>query len=244
MFEDSLFASNSVSSPRRGLTALASFFVQTLFIGALVALPLLFTEALPLAHWSNILEVPPAPAPPPSVAEPIRPNAQPPDTNMADGRILQPPRIPDHVATPVDEGPPPQIGIADGGVYGSTNANVPNSGFMTSVLNNVHPSAVHPSLANSKPVIVSRGISEGLLIHQIRPAYPPIALTAHVQGEVILQAVIGKDGSIQNLRVVSGHPMLIKAAVDAVQQWRYRPYLLNGEPVEVETQVRVTFTIS
>ena len=56
--------------------------------------------------------------------------------------------------------------------------------------------------------------------------------------------MIGKDGSIQNLRVVSGHPMLIKAAVDAVQQWRYRPYLLNGEPVEVETQVRVTFTIS
>ena len=109
-----------------------------------------------------------------------------------------------------------------------------------------HPSdsRILRSVAQPKPVPVSSGVSEGLLIHQVKPAYPPIALTAHVQGEVILQAVIGKDGSIQNLRVVSGHPMLIKAAVDAVQQWRYRPYLLNGEPVEVETQVRVTFTIS
>ena len=111
MFEDSLFASNSVSNPRRGWTALTSFFVQTLFIGVLVALPLLFTEALPLTHWANILEVPPASAPP-SVAEPIRHNTQPPDTNMAGSRILQPTRIPDHVATPVDEGPPPQIDSA------------------------------------------------------------------------------------------------------------------------------------
>ncbi len=82
------------------------------------------------------------------------------------------------------------------------------------------------------------------MIHQVKPTYPPIALAAHVEGEVVLQAVIGKDGTIQNLHVISGHPMLIKSAADAVQQWRYRPYMLNGEPVEVETQVRVSFTIS
>ena len=244
MFEDSLFASNSVSSPRRGWTALTSFFVQTLFIGVLVALPLLFTEALPLTHWANILEVPPAPAPPPSVAEPTRHNAQPPDTNMAGDRILQPPRIPDHIATPVDDGPPPQVGVPDGSVIGSTNIATSSNTLMSNILNSVRPPA-HPSIARpSKPFPVSTGVSEGLLIHQVKPAYPPIALTAHIQGEVILQAVIGKDGTIQNLRVVSGHPMLIRSAVDAVQQWRYRPYMLNGEPVEVETQVRVTFTIS
>jgi periplasmic protein TonB len=243
MFEDSLFASNSVTNPRRGWTALTSFFVQTLFIGVLVALPLLFTEALPLTHWADYLTVPPSAAPP-DTAQVVHNDTRPPDSNMVGNTVLLPTHIPDHIQHVVDQGPPPQIGMPDGGVYGSPNTGNPNNGFMASLLNNVHPPVVHPSLANSKPVTVSRGVSEGLLIHPIKPAYPQIALTAHVQGEVILQAVIGKDGSIQNLRVVSGHPMLIKAAVDAVQQWRYRPYLLNGEPVEVETQVRVNFTIS
>jgi len=243
MFEDSLFASNSVSSPRRGWAALMSFFVQTLFIGVLVALPLLFTEALPLTHLTDYLTVPPSAAPP-DTAQVIQHATRPPDSNMMGNTVLLPTHIPNHVQHVVDEGPPPQIGMPDGGVDGSPDTGNPTSGFMAHLLNNVHPSAVHPSLANSKPFIVSRGVSEGLLIHQVKPTYPHLAVITHVQGEVILQAVIGKDGTIQNLRVVSGHPMLIKAAVDAVQQWRYRPYLLNGEPVEVETQVRVNFTIS
>ena len=156
---------------------------------------------------------------------------------------MPPNRIPDYIVQTPDE--PPPVGLGNGPtVPGSTNTNTPTSGFMTTLLNNIHPSVAHPSVANSKPVIVSRGVSEGLLIHQVKPTYPHLAIITRTQGEVILQAVIGKDGTIQNLHVVSGHPMLIKAAVDAVQQWRYRPYLLNGEPVEVETQVRVSFTIS
>ena len=244
MFEDSLFASNSVSSLRRGWTALVSFFVQTFFIGILVALPLLFTEALPLTHWTNILEVPPASAPP-APEEAIRHTSRLPDSNMNGNVVLQPNKIPDHIQQVVDEGPPPQIGSPDGFVPGSTNTDGSGSRFMSSLFNTVHPSAVHPSLARpTKPISLSTGVSEGLLIHQVKPAYPPIAIAAHVQGEVILQAVIGKDGRIQNSHVISGHPMLINAAVSAVQQWRYRPYLLNGEPVEVETQIRVNFTIS
>lgn len=242
MFEDSLFASNSVSNPRRGWTALVSFFVQTLFIGVLVALPLLFTEALPLTHLTDYLTVPAASEPAP-VEQVIRHTMRPPDSNMMENTVLLPTHIPDHIQHVVDEGPPPQIVMPGEFVPGSTNPGG-SSPFMSHLLNNVHPSVVRPSLASSKPVIVSRGVSEGLLIRQVKPVYPPIAITAHVQGEVILQAVIGKDGAIQNLHVVSGHPMLIKAAVDAVQQWRYRPYMLNGEPVEVETQVRVTFTMS
>ena len=242
MFEDSLFASNSVSNPRRGWTALTSFFVQTLFIGVLVALPLLFTEALPLMRFSECPTVPLA-SEPPSVEQAIRHATRPLDSNIYEGRLVPPNRIPDYIVQTPDE--PPPVGLGNGPtVPGSTNTNAPTSGFMTTLLNNIHPSVAHPSVANSKPVIVSRGVSEGLLIHQVKPTYPHLAIITHTQGEVILQAVIGKDGTIQNLRVVSGHPMLIKSAVDAVQQWRYRPYLLNGEPVEVETQVRVTFTIS
>ena len=71
-----------------------------------------------------------------------------------------------------------------------------------------------------------------------------MARIAHIQGDVILQATISKGGQIENLRVVNGHPMLVQAALDAVKQWRYKPYMLNGEPVEVETQITVNFTLS
>jgi protein TonB len=78
----------------------------------------------------------------------------------------------------------------------------------------------------------------------VQPVYPPLARQARIQGKVLLQAVISKDGSIENLRLINGHPMLTQAAMDAVKQWKYKPYLLNGEPVEVETQVEVNFTLS
>ena len=91
---------------------------------------------------------------------------------------------------------------------------------------------------------VSQGVSQGLLIHKVQPAYPPLARQARIQGTVVLQALIGKDGAIQNLHVVSGHPMLTGAALDAVKQWRYKPYFLNGEPVEVETTINVNFTLA
>ena len=88
------------------------------------------------------------------------------------------------------------------------------------------------------------GRHPGLLIREIQPDYPPLARQARIQGSVLLQAKISKDGSIQNLRLISGHPMLAPAAIEAVKQWRYKPYILNGEPVEVETQITVNFTLS
>ena len=88
---------------------------------------------------------------------------------------------------------------------------------------------------------VSSGVAEGLKLHDVVPMYPREARDAHIQGEVILQATIGKDGRIHNLRALSGHPVLVKAAMGAVEQWRYRPYILLGNPVEVETTIRVLF---
>ena len=91
---------------------------------------------------------------------------------------------------------------------------------------------------------ISQGVAEGMLLQKITPHYPAIALASRMQGTVVLQAVISKSGTIENLRVESGSPMLIQAAIDAVSQWRYRPYLLNGQPVEVETTVRVVFSLN
>ena len=83
-----------------------------------------------------------------------------------------------------------------------------------------------------------------MLVHQVKPTYPPLARQARIQGMVVLQAAIGKDGNIQNLKVVSGHPMLAPAALEAVKQWKYKPYFLNGEPVEVDTTINVNFTLA
>jgi protein TonB len=85
---------------------------------------------------------------------------------------------------------------------------------------------------------------EGFLIHRIDPPYPSLARMAGVQGTVVLAAVIGIDGTVQKLQVLSGHPLLVQAARDAVAQWRYRPYILNGSPIQVDTQITVKFTLS
>jgi protein TonB len=85
---------------------------------------------------------------------------------------------------------------------------------------------------------------QGSLIRRVEPPYPPLARTARIQGPVVLEAVISKEGTMQNLRLVSGHPMLVPAAINAVSQWRYRPYILNGETIEVETQITVNFVLA
>jgi protein TonB len=94
-----------------------------------------------------------------------------------------------------------------------------------------------------KKVAISGGVATGMLLQKTIPIYPPIAKAARVQGTVVLQATISKTGTIENLRVISGNAMLQSSAMDAVRSWRYRPYLLNGEPVEVETTVNVVFTL-
>jgi protein TonB len=97
--------------------------------------------------------------------------------------------------------------------------------------------------AAPKKVNISAGVMQGMVLQKTQPVYPPIAKAARVSGTVVLQATISKTGTIENLRVISGPAMLQQAAMDAVKSWRYRPYLLNNDPVEVETTVNVIFTL-
>ena len=115
-------------------------------------------------------------------------------------------------------------------------------GVLGGVIGNI-PSAV-PKAATPQRVRVSQGVSQGLLIHKVQPAYPPLARQARIQGTVHLGALIGTDGRIAGLHVSSGHPLLVGAAMEAVRQWVYRPTMLNGDPVEVVTQVDINFTLS
>ena len=88
--------------------------------------------------------------------------------------------------------------------------------------------------------IISR-LTEAQLVNRVEPVYPRIAVLTGVQGQVKLHAIIARDGSVQSLNAISGHPLLVRAALEAVEQWRYRPYVLNGEAVEVETFITVNF---
>jgi protein TonB len=101
-----------------------------------------------------------------------------------------------------------------------------------------------PKVATPSRVRVSQGVTQGLVLHRVQPTYPPLARQARIQGSVVLQAEISRDGSIQNLHLISGHPMLAPSAIEAVKQWKYKPYILNGEPVEVETTITVNFTLA
>ena len=100
-----------------------------------------------------------------------------------------------------------------------------------------------PTMAVQK-VRVSQGVAEGLLVHKVIPQYPALAREARIQGSVVLQASIGKNGNVENVQVLSGPPQLAQAAVEAVKQWRYKPYYLNGQPVEVQTTINVNFNRS
>jgi len=128
-------------------------------------------------------------------------------------------------------------------MMGDILSNVPDGTvgtFMTGV-SSVVPLPPKPAVQKLR---VSSGVAEGMLLQQVKPQYPSAARIARIEGRVILQAVIGKDGEIENLHVISGHPLLAPAALEAVKQWHYKPYLLNGEPVEVETQVVVNFRLA
>ncbi len=245
MFEDSLIESGGRLKSKRGATTVLSFVLQMMLLGILILIPLIYTEALPKQQLMTFLVAPPPPPPPPPppAAVPVKVVKQV-VSEITNGQLRTPTKIPEKVQMiKEEEAPPPTTGIA--GVVGGVPGGVPG-GQMGGVIGGIissTPVAV-PKVATPQRVRVSQGVSQGLLVHQVKPAYPPLARQARIQGAVVLQAVISKDGSIQGLKVVSGHPMLSPAAMDAVKQWRYKPYFLNGEPVEVETQITVNFTLA
>lgn len=239
MFEDSLIESGGKLKTKRGRTSTFAFVIQAIIIGFMVLIPLLFTEALPKTQLMTFLVAPPPPPPPPPPPAAVKIVKQV-QTDIINGQLRTPTKIPKKVEMiKEEEAPPPSMGVV-GGVPGG----VPGGsmgGVMGSIIGGT-PVAV-PKVAVQR-VRVSQGVTQGMVIHRVNPTYPPLARTARVQGAVVLAAIIGKDGTIQNLHVVSGHPLLTQSALEAVKQWRYKPYILNGEPVEVDTQITVNFTLS
>jgi protein TonB len=171
------------------------------------------------------------------------------------GKLLAPKAVPKEVATIKEEElPPPTSGVAGvvGGVPGGVAGGAPGGvlgGIIGSVPTAAPPPPPPPAKKEEKPVTPQRikvggNVQQARLIRQPKPVYPALAKQARIQGIVKLSAVIAKDGTIQQLEVISGHPLLVPAALEAVKQWVYQPTTLNSEAVEVVTQIDVNFTLS
>jgi periplasmic protein TonB len=224
-------------SARRGWSTLASFGFQAMAMSLLLLIPLRTIQGPPKLQWFGSLPVlAPPPAPAPAVGEQRRIQS----SNIREGQLQQPTTIPATIAD-LDE---PQVESApdlSDGVVGGTGTS--RRGVFNAIGNSVDIAPPPAPPAPTHPIKVSHW-AEGNLIHRVQPIYPPIAVQARIQGPVALRAVISKTGTIERLTVESGHPVLVKAAMDAVQQWRYRPYLLNGDAIEVETEITVNFVLS
>jgi protein TonB len=244
LFADSLLDVPEGQRRRRSTAAAISFAVQCVLIALLVIVPLMYTDTLPTPQLLTFLVAPappPPPPPPPAAAPAVKIVRQ--SEISSSGQLRTPTRIPQSVEMIKEEAAPPSVA---GGVVGGVPGGIPGGqvgGVIGGIINATSGlSAIKlPAPPPPKRVRISQGVTAGLLLRKVEPKYPIIARQARIQGQVVLAAIIDRQGAITNLQVVSGHPMLIGAAIEAVKEWRYRPYLLNGEPVEVETLVIVTF---
>ncbi|HTV09856.1 MAG TPA: energy transducer TonB [Candidatus Aquilonibacter sp.] len=238
MFEDSLVESAALLRTHNRWPAIISIASQCAIAVAIVSLPVLHPELLPMPHILPATLAPPrAPAPPPahlttrSSAASTSPAAP---TTAVRSAPLAPTLI--HLTGPAIDAPSlPAINLGD-----------PHSSLPPGI-NTAAPAGPHvsiaPSVARSAPARISSGVSAGNLLAPIRPAYPEIARITHTEGTVVIDAIISRKGSIESARVLSGPPMLQAAALEAVRQARYRPFLLNDQPTEVQTTVTIVFRI-
>lgn len=231
-----------------------SFVMQTLMIIVLILIPLIYTDTLPKAQLTSFLVAPPPPPPPPPPPSPTPVKVVKVIPKQFDaGKLMAPKQIPKEIAMIKEEELPPMqsvgvVGGVPGGVPGGTPGGV-IGGIIGAVPTAAPPPPPPPVKKEEKPATPQRirvggNVQSAKLIRQPKPIYPPLAKQARIQGTVKFTAIIGKDGTIQNLQLISGHPLLVPAATEAVKQWVYQPTLLNGEPVEVVTQIDVNFTLT
>src|SRR6185437_9160024 len=230
---DQLVESTNKKTTHKVWTVWLSAAIQALILGVLILIPLIYTSALPSAMMTTFLVAPPPPPPPPPPAAVVHVKPQP--KFIQQGKLVAPTVIPKKIQM-IKEEAQPDVGMT-GGVPGG----VPG-GSAGGVLGGIIGGLPPPP----KPVErlrVGGNVMQANLIHQVLPVYPQIAKTAHISGTVVLHAIIAKDGTVQELQFISGPPLLKGAAMEAVKQWRYKPTLLNTQPVQVDTTISVVFNL-
>jgi protein TonB len=236
IFRESLIASGQARR-RNPWATVGSLALQLVLLLAVAVIPLLHTDTLPKREALTMLFVPP-----PAAASAVTTFRVPTPTYTSKSISIP-------AAMHLTQGPPPPLvdttGGLVGGVPGGLVGGVPG-GVLTEVLNGTHTVPVLVLAKTPEPtrrLRVASHVAAANLIHDVAPTYPPEAGRARIEGTVVLLAVIAKDGTVLDVRVESGLPVLAQAAIDAVKQWRYKPYLLNGEPIDVDSQITINFSL-
>lgn len=258
MFEQVLLPSGRTHQSRNTLLVFVAQLLVVAFV--VVGLPLIFVAKLPQVPLVTELIAPPLPAPPPPPPPPAAAYKAPKTPPATKARVIVPrrfvaprliaPRTIPQLPAMAAIAPPPLAGIA-GGVTGGVAGGIPGGvpgGTLGGEIGSIAPPAAPPK-PPAKPatatatIRVGGKVQEARLLHEVVPAYPAIAKEAHVSGVVRLSATIAPNGTVEDLHVVSGNPLLVDAAMTAVKQWTYKPTYLNGKPVQVLTDVDVKFNL-
>ena len=244
MFEQSFV--QTTDTGKRTSTIMISFLVQLMVLIVLILIPLIYFDQIQGGQLNSMLVAPappppPPPPPPPQAVKPVKVIPRQMDLNV----LRAPKTIPKDVKMIREEElPPPSSGVV-GGVAGGVPGG--STGILGGIMGGIGAAPPPPppkKEAPKGPQRVGGNVMAANLIRQVKPTYPPLARQARISGTVVFSAIISKEGTIENLALVSGHPLLVSAAKEAVSQWVYKPTLLNGEPVEVATTISVNFTLS
>jgi len=259
MFEDCLVESAGKIKTKKSRTVAVSATLHGLLIAVLILVPLVFTDQIEGARLTSILlePPPPPPAPPPAAAVSVAKPAVREVPQVDPQALIEPVSIPKEIATIVDpvgdsSGNAVPGGVPNGSVSGGKSfadftllrPSEPPRGAAPPLPPPPPPPPPPPVIKRSEPQRIGGDVQAGKLIYHPSPAYPSLAKTAHVEGSVVLQAMIAEDGTVQSLRVISQtSPLLLSGVIETVKTWKYIPTLLNNEPVEVLTTITINFNL-
>ncbi len=244
MFEEMVISSPNPKKTNKPWTVVLSMLFQTAFLGILILIPLIYTEALPKTMMATMLTAPPPPPPPPPPPAAVQVVHVKPQAHLMDaGKLMAPKVIPKDIKIIKEDAEPDMNAGMQGGVPGGV-AGGSMGGVLGGVIGGMGGALAPPKPKLTGPLRVGGQVQAARIINRVQPVYPPLARQTRISGTVRLHAIIGKEGTIQQLEVMSGHPLLQQSALDAVRQWRYQPTLLNGEPVEVDTTIDVIFSLN
>ena len=236
MFDELVESSVVRKKTNTGWAIILSTVFQVCVLLVLILIPLIYTQALPKAMMATLLIAPPPPPPPPPPPAEAPKIIKPVARLIQQGKLVQPRAIPKQVAVFKEAELPPEAPITGGGVLGGV-----DQGLLGGL--GAGPAVAAPPPPKQTRIKLGGQVVAAKLLAQPQPVYPPLARQARIQGNVVLHAIIDKDGRVGELQVISGHPLLVQSALDAVKNWRYQPTQLNGDPVEVDTTITVSFVL-
>lgn len=246
-FAEGMVGNFQLQKPRAWVDFVVSVLGHSLVVAVLILLPLYFTQAISVPQFEKTLLVaPPPPPPPPPPPAAVHVLQRVPKSFFTKGQLFAPKFIPKKVAEIKEEAPPPAASGVSGGVIGG----VPG-GQLGGVLGGILGGSGHAPAPPPPTPVVHKGpyrvggkVQAPRLIRQVQPEYPPLARQARIQGDVVIDSVIDTQGRVTQMKVVSGSPLLVESAIQALGQWRYQPTLLNGQPVAVDMLVTLHFTLA